>query len=327
MIGLVLWLFILQPAAEKGRLPLAKKDSGGAMEEAPAGALPQNHPPLEIPQEVKTYLTELEKKTDAAPGDIEIWKTAAQVQYRAGQVDRRYLDKAEASYNHVLGIDAKNLDALRGLGNIHFDREEYGDAVKSYVRYLEVKPDDSNVRTDLGTMYLYSGDGEKAVGEYQKVIEREPGFFQAHFNLGIALAKQGNQAKALEAFEKAKTLAPDDKTRAQVQALIDRTSGAPPSEGAATATSLQGRIEQAIRNHEIAGPKVVKFEWPTPTAGRVVLDNFPYETMPDFVRTKFLDHLKSDLAEARKQTRTSDPVRLDLVDRSSGEVMATITSD
>lgn len=329
-IGLTLWFLILKPSAESGRLPLAKQQGGEVPQGAPAGSkasLPQDHPPLEIPKEVKTYLTDLEKKANDSPSDIEAWRTLAQVQYRAGQFERRYLEKAEASYNHVLGIDAKDLDALRNIGNIYFDREEYGDAVKSYIHYLELKPDDSNVRTDLGTMYLYSGDNDKAVREYQKVIEREPAFFQAHFNLGIALAKKGDQAKAVEALEKAKSLAPDEKTRSQVQALIDRTTGAPAADGSRSATTFQGRVEQSIRNHEIAGPKVVKFEWPSPTTGRVVLDNFPFEAMPEFARTKFLDHLKGNLSEARKQTNTTEAVRLDLVDRASGNVMASVTAD
>ena len=55
-----------------------------------------------------------------------------------GRVPRRtdrpyYLDKAETSFRHVLTLDSKDLDALRGLGNVHFDREEYDKAVESYL--------------------------------------------------------------------------------------------------------------------------------------------------------------------------------------------------
>lgn len=331
-VGLVLWFLILRPT-EEGRLPLAKSQ-GGADEGAPGAttqaSLPANHPPLEIPPEAKSFLAGLEKKAADSPDNVENWKTLAQTQYRAGQIDRSYLAKAEASYRRVLELDAKNLEALRGLGNIHFDREEYPEAVKSYSGYLELKPDDSNVRTDLGTMYLYSGQDEKAIGEYKKVVEKNPGFYQAHFNLGVAYSKKGDRVKAAETLEKAKSLAPDDRTREQIQAMIDRSkaqAGVAPSGIAAAAEGVQGAVEEKLRSHPIVGPKIVKFEWSTPTAGRVVLDNFPMSSMPEFARGKFLDRLKTDLGAAKSRSGASGAVKLDLVDRASGEVMATVSSE
>ena len=330
-VGLGLWVWVLQPQAT-GRMPLARKPDATppGVASASSGSLPENHPPIEIPAEVKTYIAELESKAAAAPKDIEAWKTVAQVQYRAGQVDREYLTKSEASFQHVLDLDPKDLEALRGLGNVHFDREEYPAAVASYARYLEIKPDDSHVRTDLGTMYLYGGDEEKAVAEYRKVIARDAGFYQAHFNLGVAYAKKGNTEKALEALGKAKSLAPDDKTRSQIQVMIDRTNGGGGEAGGAPGAAggtLQGIVEQDLRSHPIVGPKVVKLEWPAPTSGRVLLDNFPMQAMPETVRAKFLDRLKNQLADAKRQTDTAGAVELQLVDNASGQVMATVAAE
>ncbi|MGH7859945.1 MAG: tetratricopeptide repeat protein, partial [Candidatus Binatia bacterium] len=155
-VGLGLWVLVLRPAEPPGRLPLAPKSSPPP----PTGtgssqsSLPSDHPPIEIPAEVKTFIADLERKASESPRDVETWKNLAQVQYRAGQVDRQYLAKAEASFRRVLEIDPKNTDALRGIGNVHFDREEHGKAVESYSEYLKLKPGDANVRTDLGTMYL-----------------------------------------------------------------------------------------------------------------------------------------------------------------------------
>lgn len=328
-VGLGLWFVVLQPAST-ARLPLAKTE---ASEPAPVGGqgLPASHPPIEIPREVQTYLADLEKKADAAPKDLDAWKTLAQIQYRAGQIDRQYLSKAERSWQHVLGIDAKNLDAIRGLGNVHFDREEYAKAVESYSRYLELKPDDANVRTDLGTMYLYSGADDRAIEEYRKVLAADAKFYQALFNLGIAYAKKGDPAKAVESFTQAKALAPDDPTRKQIQAMIDRANGTPP--GAASATdaeapaTFQAAVERSVRAHPIVGPKVGGFEWSSPTSGKVLLDDFPMESMPEFVRRKFLDRLKGELDQAKKATGTSGTAKLDLVDRASGRVMATIGAE
>src|SRR5262245_48504896 len=57
-VGLALWFAILQPQSS-GRLPLAQQappQPGAA--EASTG-LPENHPPLEVPAEVKTFMAEL----------------------------------------------------------------------------------------------------------------------------------------------------------------------------------------------------------------------------------------------------------------------------
>ncbi|MGH7859587.1 MAG: tetratricopeptide repeat protein, partial [Candidatus Binatia bacterium] len=196
---------------------------------------------------------------------------------------------------------------------------------ESYAEYLRLKPDDANVRTDLGTMYLYSGQADAAVREYEKVIESDPRFYQAYFNLAIARVRLGEPARALEAFEKAKSLAPDEETRTQIQAMIDRAGGAGGS--TVTAESLHEKIERSLRTHPIAGPKVVRFEWSSPSDGRVVFHEFPMEAMPEFVRTKFLDRVKSELAEARRAAGAEGPARLELVDRDSGKVMATVTAE
>jgi tetratricopeptide (TPR) repeat protein len=326
-VGLTLWVLVLAPTQAPTRVPLAPKkpEEGSATPAAPA-ALPENHPPVEIPADVKSYIADLEKKAAAQPKDLDTWKTVAEVEYRAGQVDREFLPKAEAAYRHVLELDAKNLDALRGLGNVYFDREQYGKAVEAYERYLALKPDDVHVRTDLGTMHLYGGQGDQAIAEYQKVIVAEPKFYQAHYNLGIAYAQKGEKLKALAELEQARDLAPDERTRRQIESMIAQATREDerPSGSAAASKGFQELVEDALRAHPIAGPKVVRLEWSSPTEGRVRLREFPMQGMPEMVRQKFLDRLKGELADAKRQSAATGAAKLDLVDDASGEVMATV---
>lgn len=320
-VGLVLWTWILRPH-EPVRQALAPKAGSAAASGSPSG-LPPDHPPVAIPEEVKAFLEDLEEKALAAPKDLETWQRLAQVQYRAGQVDKNYLPKSEAAFRHVLELDPNNLEALRGLGNVYFDRDEYDRATEYYRAYLKQRPDDASVRTDLGTMLLYGGRLDEAVREYQAVVEREPGFYQAHFNLGIALLRRGDPEGARKAFEKARETAPDATTRDRIQAMIDRSrlpSPGPPG------ANLAERIERSLRSHPVAGPKVVRLEWSSPTEGRAILDAFPLEAMPEFARAKFLGRLREELAEAREATATRESVRLDLVDLSSNRVMATVVA-
>jgi tetratricopeptide (TPR) repeat protein len=322
-VGLILWALVVAPRRGPERLPLAQKESPPPpASQSSKGVLPENHPELEIPADVKKHIEEMEAKAAAQPKSLETWKVVAEVEYRAAQIDRAYLAKAEASFRHVLALDAKNLDALRGLGNVHFDREEYDKAVESYQSYLVVKPDDPSVRTDLGTMYLYRGEADKAIAEYSEVLAQDERFYQAHFNLGIAYAQKGDATKALASFARARELAPDDGTRKQIDAMADRARR--PS-AAEEPQSFQQRTESALRGHPIVGPKIVAFRWPSPTVGEVRLREFPMQGMPEMVRQKFLDRLKRELADAKQKSGAAGSARLDLVDDASGQLMATVS--
>jgi len=329
-VGLGLWVVLLAPKKPAGRMPLAQKPPEETSA-ATAAALPQEHPPLEIPADVKKYITELEAKAAAQPKDVATWKAVAEVEYRAGQIDRSYLEKAEASYRHVLELDRKDLAALRGLGNVHFDRDEFRQAVESYERYLAIKPDDLSVHTDLGTMYLYGGDPDKALGEYRHVLDKDPKFYQAQYNVGIALAQKGDTAQALEALSRARDLAPDDRTRRHIDAVIAQAKGGERPDGSTTTAgaprTFHDLVEESLRGHPILGPKIAKLEWPSETSGRLRLRQFPIEGMPDVVRKRFLDRLKTELAEAKRRSGQAGEAKLDLVDDASGDVMATVSAE
>jgi tetratricopeptide (TPR) repeat protein len=325
-IGLVLWTLVVAPRRGPERLPIAQQEGPPSAGAASPGVLPENHPKLEIPPDVKKTIDQMEAKAAADSQNLHAWKVVAEVEYRAGQIDRSYLDKAEASFRHVLTLDAKDLDALRGLGNVHFDREEYDKAVESYLGYLAVKPDDPSVRTDLGTMYLYGGDADKAIAEYGKVLAKDEKFYQAHFNLGIAYAQKGEATKALASFARARELAPDDAAREQIDTMAERTRAAA-SKGSTSgqgSASFQQRTENALRGHSIVGPKIVAFRWQSATVGEVRLREFPMQGMPEMVRQKFLDRLKHELTDAKLQSGASGAAKLDLVDDASGQVMATV---
>src|SRR5262249_35914369 len=158
---------ILQPQPQRpalGRAPAAPA-SGPAPETMAQGELPPDHPkvPMQIPAEIKTFIDDLAKKAAADPKDVATWSRLAQVYDRTAQVDSSYSEKAKDAYAHVLEIDAKNLDALRGLGSVHFELDEPEDAIKLYDRFLAEKPDDDTVRTALGASYVSAGDLEKGI--------------------------------------------------------------------------------------------------------------------------------------------------------------------
>jgi tetratricopeptide (TPR) repeat protein len=253
---------------------------------------------------------------------------------RASQLDPAYASDAVAAFQHVLEIDPKNADALRGLANMHYDRNEYREAIPIFERYLTLRPDDPSARTDLGTMYLSVGDRARAIASYQDVIKRSPSFMQAYYNLAVTYHRQGNDEAAVAELQTARGLATDDAARKQIDDMLATVRGepgaapaGPPGNGPAVTTrsAFQTAVEAALHDHPIMGPRIVRMEWTGPAAGRVLVQNFPMEGMPPAVREKFAARLGEQLRSAQETNKVEGPVRLEIADVGSGTVMATVT--
>jgi len=319
--GLAIWTLILLPARTRpvGGPRAAQTPAAEASRE-----LPQGHPnvPIALPAEVKTFVADLAAKAKEKPDDAETWAKLGQVEYRAAQLDPAYYAEALGAFEHVLARDPKQPDALRGAANVHYDREEHKEAIPLFERYLALRPDDPSARTDLGTMYLYAGDAARAIETYKAVIQRTPSFVQAHYNLAVTYHQQGDDAGALGELRSARNVATEDAVRGQIDEMIARLSGDKAGGGS---SPFQTAVEHAFRNHPIVGPKIVRFEWSGPAAGRVLVENFPMEAMPAAVREKFTTHMGDELRTAQSANHIDGPVRVEIADASSGTVMATVT--
>jgi cytochrome c-type biogenesis protein CcmH/NrfG len=288
--------------------------------------LPPDHPkvPIQIPAEVKTFIDDLQKKASAAPDDVATWGRLAQVYYRTAQVDPAYYDEAEKAFTHVLERDKNNADALRGLGSIRFERDEPEQAIALYDRYLALKPDDQTVRTALGASYVSAGELDKAIGIFRDVVAKKPDTWPAHYYLGVALDQQGDRTAGLASVRRAREFATDEQVRRQIDETLARMGAAPATGAAAALTPFQSDIEKALRAHQILGPRIVRFDWTSPGAARVVVQNFPMSGMPDAVKQKFTTRLADTLRDAAKTNPPGGSIKLEIADAVSGEVMATV---
>jgi len=98
----------------------------------------------------------------------------------------------------------------------------------------------------------------------------------------------------------------------------------PAQAASAAATTYKGAVEALFRGHAIAGPKVVAVEWPAEDRVRISLNGFPMAQMPEVMRNGFLDKMKRGAGDARARFAGSPATTIEIVDQSSGEVMATI---
>jgi tetratricopeptide (TPR) repeat protein len=372
--GLAVWIGILQPGASTSSAPGRGRPVASANAADGDGEMPSGHPPVALPDEAKKAVAELAEKAKAAPQDVEAWKSLAQVQARATEMEPSYGPQALESWQHVLALAPADGDAVRGIGNVYYDQQKFDLASRQYEQYLQAHPDDASVRTDLATAYLYQRQIDKAVASYQEAIAARPGFLQAHFNLGLAYEAKGEREKALASIDKARELATDDETRTRIDRVKTQLAATPPGAAAASITNagnapntggggmaggaapgmppfggtgvappgaphgpatgggppptgddFPSQVEAQLRAHQILGPKIQNIEWPEPGRARVLVANFPMQSMPDFARNLFRTRLETILTDAKHKFAVTDPRTIEIADAASGTTMETVT--
>lgn len=123
------------------------------------------------------------------PGTRESAPTAVPVEFRdqLPAAQQRILD-----YLTILERDETDLDTRLALANLYYElRLSTGDirysslATRHYERYLELRPENADVRADLAASYFYGGQTDRAIQEATRILEQDGEHVQAIFNLGV----------------------------------------------------------------------------------------------------------------------------------------------
>ena len=348
IVGLATVSFVLlrSPTSNEPQVASAPPSGGSApgaeQGQTAPGQLPPGHPTIKLPTEARTLIDKMETEAKAKPSDVAAWAKLGNASMRAAMFDPSYYQKAADAFAHVLKLDPDNLDALRGIRDIDYDRKDYDQAVAAYEHYLKKKPDDAEVRTDLGTMYLSMGNPDQAIVQYKKALKSKPDLFQAYFNLGVAYGQQGDKNNAAIALTKAVSLASDDEQREETKKIFAQVTGMPADEALQIAKTLpspsahptsvsikgnasfQSSFEDMAHGLPVAGQKVVKVVWEDKYKAELFMDNFPMDQMPPFAKDKFLNDLKSGIDSTKSAAKVTDKVQVNIVDAQSGRVMQTV---
>ena len=315
--------------SEQRAVPGTPSEAPATSQRGAGGAMPPDHPPIELPAEVSSFLDELAKTAEAAPDDIEAWKKLARARYRAGMLNRSYYTGARAALDRVRGLAPKDTEAIRMSANIAYDSGEFAEAEKLFHEYLEIDPTDPGVRTDLASAVLFQGRNDEARKMYTDVIASNPDFVQAHVNLGIALHGSGQPDEAMAEFKRARELAKDPEQQERIDQIIAAAEGRAPqpeasesaaggSDAAAAATSnastaFQKGVDRLFAEHPIVGPRVKDIEWTSATTAKVELPAFPMDQMPPVVRNKFKSTMNEKIAALMSEQHVAGTVRIDIV--------------
>ena len=120
----------------------------------------------------------------------------------------------------------QDTEALRLLANLNYDIQNWSRAVELYGRFLEVHPDDVNVRTDLGASLRFMDRHQEALAEFDRVLQQRPDHWQALYNQILVLAfNLGDFEAAGEALERLQVLQPSNPEVGRLAAEIERRRG------------------------------------------------------------------------------------------------------
>ena len=137
---------------------------------------------------------------------------------REGKADAALKLLIDASGTRVLPpYDADTNHAWYVVGNIYFNREDFGRAIAAFRRAIEDWPEDIDAYLSLGNSYSEAGDPGAARDALLKAYVIAPGEPRITYNLGNAYFDLGDTRKA-EFFYKSVAQANDP----EVRELADR---------------------------------------------------------------------------------------------------------
>ncbi|MFQ5571316.1 MAG: tetratricopeptide repeat protein [Rhodothermales bacterium] len=219
---LVIALFMVT-ALSKDR-PANSTDDGA---QATSIITPESLPPLtpELADRVQALGDEIARLDESAR--IEKQRELVRLLYTEGR-----LDWASFEQRNIAGLYNKTEDWKR-TGNLFYDwMETLSDqdqrkpqvaqqAIMAYQRYLEVHPNDLDVRTDMATAYLATNAPMQGVTEIKRVLDADSTHIKARFNYGVMLWWISRTDQAVEQFEKVKAMVgPDSEYYQQAEEAI-----------------------------------------------------------------------------------------------------------
>jgi tetratricopeptide (TPR) repeat protein len=97
--------------------------------------------------------------------------------------------------------------------------EHLGDAIATFTRVIELKPDFAEAWNKRATAYFLAGDYRRSLADCDEVIKRNPDHFGALSGYGQIYLQLDQPEKALEYFRRALEINPN---LDGVQAMIER---------------------------------------------------------------------------------------------------------
>ena len=131
------------------------------------------------------------------------------------------MDQAIKSYEKALELKPDFADAYIGIGNVYLESLNMETAIDNYKKALDIDPRHVIAYFNLGVAYGYNGQIDEAIASCKKAIELNPRFIEAYSNLGDLYLEKGDKDEALKAYEKVVELDPKSELGIDAQDAIN----------------------------------------------------------------------------------------------------------
>ncbi len=125
----------------------------------------------------------------------------------------RYLQQAKSQAEKIIVNSDPEFSSglfLWDLGGTQLNLGRYEDAIASYDKAIEIKPDKDEAWYNRGVALGNLGRYEDAIASYDQALEIKPDNDAAWNNRGVALGNLGRFEEALASYDKAVEIKPDD---------------------------------------------------------------------------------------------------------------------
>lgn len=264
-----------------GRAPTEKFKEQGATKEA---------------AELDSELKRLKQAAEQNPKDKKGWTDYAQAladRLTAKDAPRELVFETIGVLRQILDIDPNDREALLAMAEVSFQQQAFEKSAEFYRSYLQLSPEDIDVRARYASSLSFVGKFDDALTELNRVLSVKADHFHALAYSAVTYAEMGNRTKAKELGEKALHHAPSEEAKNRFSAFLNSLEKSNPKASASAAAPPTGSLDQTstlviehIKNNPVAGRKFIDATV-SGTTLTINLDNFPMAQMPPFVKQKF----------------------------------------
>jgi cytochrome c-type biogenesis protein CcmH/NrfG/ribosomal protein L40E len=210
-----------------------ENDGDGAAVELSESATPSRRswtaillPLIGIPMIFGILWLLLHKKENPQP--MRAGAEAAQAQTGTEGVDmasmeevRKQIDK----YKSDLQSNPKDTTALLALGQMYMMASMFEQTADYFKRYLEVVPDNYQVRTTLAFVYYNNSQPQLAHNELHQALKYQPNYDYALYLLGAVYMDEGKKDEAIKSWHKVLEVSPGSEAAARAREQIMAAGG------------------------------------------------------------------------------------------------------
>ena len=187
-----------------------------------------NAPPRLTDEEIQGAIT----RADSEPDNVTLQRTLGRGLYLYAREigNAQLLPEAVRLLRRAYQLDPRDYETTVMLGNALFDTGQTSDASGFaearvyYLRALETRPDDANVRTDLGLAYFYDrpSDPRRAIEQYRQSLRINSRHEQALQSLIAALISTGSFGEAEQMLARLQEVNSSNAALTDLRAQLDR---------------------------------------------------------------------------------------------------------